>query len=77
MSATHATQSTIPQAPALCMAIELSLPTWKVAFTVGSGQEPRICSVPAVAILRLIDEIALAKKVVSRGSRSPRGRRPD
>ena len=62
MSATHATQSTIPRVPALCMAIELSLATCKLAFTVGSGQKPRIRSVPAGALLRLMDEIALAKR---------------
>ncbi len=38
MSATHATQSTAPQSPVLCMALELSLATWKLAFTVGSGR---------------------------------------
>ena len=44
MSATHATQSTTPQSPVLYMALELSLATWKLAFTVGSGQKPRIRS---------------------------------
>ena len=44
------------------MAIELSLATWKLAFTVGSGQKPRIRSVPAGALLRLDEEITLAKK---------------
>jgi hypothetical protein len=44
------------------MAIELSLATWKLAFTVGSGQKPRIRSVPAGTILGVIDEIELAKK---------------
>ena len=39
MSATHALESTVPQGPVLYMAIELSLATWKLAFTVGSGQE--------------------------------------
>ena len=62
MSATHATQSTAPQAPVLYMALELSLATWKLAFTIGSGQKPRIRSVPAGALLRLMDEIELAKK---------------
>ena len=61
MPATHATQSTVPQGPVLYMAIELSLATWKLAFTVGSGQKPRIRSVPAGA-LRALDEIRLAKK---------------
>src|SRR5260370_28532353 len=62
MSATHATQSTAPQAPVLYMALELSLATWKLAFTIGSGQKPRIRSVPAGALSRLTDEIELAKK---------------
>lgn len=62
MSATHATQSTVPQGPVLYMAIELSLATWKLAFTVGSGQKPRIRSVPAGALSCLLDEIRLAKK---------------
>jgi transposase len=44
------------------MAIELSLATWKLAFTVGSGQKPRIRSVPAGALFQFIVEIALAKK---------------
>jgi transposase len=62
MSATHATQSTVPQGPVLYMAIELSLATWKLAFTVGSGQKPRIRSVPAGTLLCLVEEIELAKK---------------
>jgi transposase len=62
MSATHATQSTAPQAPVLYMALELSLATWKLAFTIGSGQKPRIRSVPAGALSCLTDEIELAKK---------------
>ena len=62
MSATHETQSTVPQGPVLFMAIESSLATWKLAFTVGSGQKPRIRSVPAGALLCLIEEIGLAKK---------------
>ena len=62
MSATHATQSTAPQSSVLCMALELSLATWKPAFTVGSGQKPRIPSVSAGALSCPLDEIRLAKK---------------
>jgi transposase len=62
MSATHATQSTVPQGPVLYMAIELNLATWKLAFTVGSGQKPRIRSVSAGALSCLLDGIRLAKK---------------
>ena len=62
MSATHKTRSTAPQSPVLYMALELSLVTWKLAFTVGSGQKPRIRSVSAGALSCLLDEIRLAKK---------------
>jgi len=47
MSATHATQSTTPQVPVLYLALELSWRTWKLAFTVGAGQPPKIRSIPA------------------------------
>ena len=40
--APYDSDATVPQAPALGMAIELSLATWKLAFTVGSGQKARI-----------------------------------
>src|SRR5262245_37851097 len=62
MSATHVTQSIASQDRVLYLAIELSLSTWKLAFTVGAGQKPRIRSVPAGIVLRLDEEIALAKK---------------
>jgi transposase len=44
------------------MAIELSLATWKLAFTVGAGQKPRIRSISAGSLACLIEEIKLAKK---------------
>jgi hypothetical protein len=47
MSATHDTNLTAPQSPVLYMALELSLATWKLAFTVGPGQKPRIRTIPA------------------------------
>jgi transposase len=62
MSATHATQSTASQGPVLYMAVELSLASWKLAFTVGSGQKPRIRSLAAGALASLMEEIKLAKK---------------
>ena len=46
MSATHAVQSTLVATPVLYIAFELSLGTWKIAFTVGwPGQWSRIRSV--------------------------------
>jgi transposase len=62
MSATHATQPTAPQSPVLYMALELSLASWKLAFTVGSGHKPRIRSVSAGELSCLLDEIKLARK---------------
>jgi transposase len=61
MSATHATQSTTPQAPVLYLALELSWKTWKLAFTVGAGQPPRIRSIPARGTTVLLSEIKKAK----------------
>jgi hypothetical protein len=62
MSATHAVQSTASQDRVLYVAMELSLSTWKLAFTVGAGQKARIRSVPAGTVLCLDEEITLAKK---------------
>jgi transposase len=61
MSATHAIQSTNPQAPVLYLALELSWATWKLALTVGAGQPPRIRSIPARCTSVLLDEIKQAK----------------
>jgi hypothetical protein len=62
MSATHAIQSTASQDRVLSLAIELSLSTWKLAFTVGAGQKPRIRSVPSGTVMRQI--AALDRHVV-------------
>lgn len=49
-------------APAcLLLAFELSERTWKLGFTVGRGQRPRVRQIPAGAVDRLADEIARAK----------------
>ena len=49
-------------APAcLLLAFELSERTWKLGFTVGRGQRPRVRQMPAGAVDRLADEIARAK----------------
>jgi transposase len=57
---TRITESTA--APAcLLLAFELSERTWKLGFTIGRGQRPRMRQIPAGAIDRLADEIARAK----------------
>jgi transposase len=62
MSATHATDSTIPTAPVLYLAFELGWTTWKLAFTIGAGQPPRIRSIPARNIVSVMLEIKRAKQ---------------
>jgi transposase len=57
---TRITESTV--APAcLLLALELSERTWKLGFTVGRSQRPRVRQIPAGALDRLADEIARAK----------------
>src|SRR4051794_4017905 len=45
----------------LLLAFELSERTWKLGFTVGRGQRPRVRQIPAGSVDRLADEIARAK----------------
>jgi hypothetical protein len=47
MSATHTVHSTSTAAPVLYVAFELGWTTWKMAFTIGAGQPPRVRTVPA------------------------------
>lgn len=53
-----------PAAPAiaLLLAFELGERTWKLGFTIGFGQRPRIRQVPAGATDRVLEEIARAKR---------------
>jgi transposase len=62
MSATHATDSSTATAPVLYLAFELSWKSWKLAFTVGAGQKPRIRSIAARDIDTLMLEIRKAKR---------------
>jgi hypothetical protein len=48
-------------APTLLLAFELGDRTWKLGFTIGFGQSARMCSVPARATDRVLEEIARAK----------------
>jgi transposase len=61
MSATHTNQSTPTRAPVLYLAIELSGHSWKLAFTVGLGQKPRLRTISAGNTAQLILEISKAK----------------
>jgi hypothetical protein len=47
--------------PTLLLAFELSERVWKVGFTTGVGQRPRLRHIPARATDRILEEIARAK----------------
>jgi transposase len=47
--------------PTLLLAFELSERVWKLGFTTGVGQRPRIRQIPARATDRVLEEIARAK----------------
>src|ERR1700745_1047138 len=46
----------------LYLAFELGETAWKLAFSIGMGQKPRLRSMPARDLARLQEEIAKAKK---------------
>src|SRR5262249_60996726 len=49
-------------APVLYLAFELSANSWKLAFTVGLGQKPRLRTIPARNTAAVLHEIARAKE---------------
>jgi transposase len=61
MSATHASHSNRTATPVLYLALELSGNSWKLAFTVGLGQKPRLRTIPARNTAALLQEIQKAK----------------
>ena len=62
MTATHNPNSTVPTAPVLYLALELSWNTWKLAFTIGRGQKPRLRTIAARNRDALLYEIQAARK---------------
>jgi transposase len=62
MTATHDVHPTTPTTPVLYLALELGQKTWKLAFTVGLGQKPRLRTIAARDTEALMAEIAAAKK---------------
>jgi transposase len=62
MTTTHSVNSTVSHGPVLYLAFDLGSKTWKLAFTVGLGQKPRIRTMPAGDLERLKEEIHAAKK---------------
>ena len=61
MTATHNCKVTT-RTDVLYLAFELGETQWKLAFTIGVGQKPRLRSMPARDLPRLQEEIAKAKK---------------
>ena len=62
MTATHSANSTVSAAPVLYLALELSWKTWKLAFTTGRGQKPRLRTIPARNLEAFVAEVKAAKK---------------
>ena len=62
MSATHVTDPTTATAPVLYLAFELGWTSWKLDFTVGAGQKPRLRSMAARDTDALLLEIQAAKR---------------
>lgn len=58
---THATNNTL-FSQSLYMAIELSNTQWKLGFTIGFGQAPRLRNLTARDLKGIVDEIQLAKE---------------
>jgi transposase len=60
-------------APRVCvlLAFELGQRTWKLGFTVGVGQRPRVREIPARAVSVLVQEIVQAKKKLRVASDTP------
>lgn len=65
MTTTRVTESTAPTTIPpikLLLAFELGERTWKLGFTTGIGQRPRVRQIPAGATDRILEEIARAKR---------------
>ena len=67
---TRPNESTAPTG-CLLLAFELGQRSWKLGFTVGMGQRPRIRQIPAGAVGPLVTEIERAKKRLGLPADSP------
>lgn len=59
---TRLSAGTLPEPPVLHLAFELANRSWKLGFSTGLGQKPRIRSVPARDLEALQREIARARR---------------
>ena len=62
MTATHSTNCTVSNAPVLYLALDLGWREWKLAFTTGLGQPPRLKTINARSTTALLGQIKAAKK---------------
>jgi len=62
MTSTHDVNPTTPTTPVLYLSLELGQKTWKLAFTIGLGQKPRLRTIAARDTEALMAEIRAAKK---------------
>ncbi len=62
MAATHSTNCSVSNAPVLYLALDLGTRDWKLAFTVGLGQAPRLKTITARSTTALLGQIKAAKK---------------
>jgi transposase len=62
MTATHNTDPTASSAPVLYLALDLGATSWKLAFSVGLGQKPRLKTITARSTPSLVFEIEAAKE---------------
>ena len=62
MTATHVLDTNTTSAPVLFLAFELGWNSWKLVFTTGAAQKPRIRTIPARDIDTVTKEIGDAKK---------------
>lgn len=70
MPMTRPIESTAPTGSTL-MAFELGQRSWKLGFTVGMGQRPRVRQIPAGAVDALATEITRAKKRLGLSADAP------
>jgi transposase len=61
MSTTMTPSSAQPIGPILCLAFETGAVKWKIAFSSGLGQQPRLRETPAGDLVRLKEEIQRSK----------------
>lgn len=75
MTTTHAPECTAPASTTgtvpLLLAFELGDRTWKLGFTTGFAQRPRLRQVPAGAVDRVLEEIARAKRHLKQPEDTP------